>query len=127
MHLAFVRTRSQSGLSALPVTVEIHLSNGLPAFQVVGLSDVASREIRSRVRSAIVSSHLKWPDYNIAVNLDQLLGVDRERLFEIAEHVVTRRQRSLDQFIIGVHHLQASFQETFAGRDHLDNAGITVG
>ena len=69
MHLAFVRTRSQSGLSALPVTVEIHLSNGLPAFQVVGLSDVASREIRSRVRSAIVSSHLKWPDYNIAVNL----------------------------------------------------------
>ena len=69
MHLAFVRTRSQSGLSALPVTVEIHMSSGLPAFQVVGMSDAASREIRSRVRSAIVSSHLKWPDYNIAVNL----------------------------------------------------------
>jgi len=69
MHLAFVRTRSQSGLSALPVTVEIHMSSGLPAFQVVGVSDAASREIRSRVRSAIVSSHLKWPDYNIAVNL----------------------------------------------------------
>jgi magnesium chelatase family protein len=69
MHLAFIETRSQAGISAPPVTVEVHLSAGLPAFQVVGVTDAASREIRSRVRSAIVSSHLKWPDFNITINL----------------------------------------------------------
>ena len=69
MHLAFIGTRSQAGLEAPAVTVEVHLSSGLPSFQVVGLSESASREIRSRVRSAIVSSHLKWPDFNITVNL----------------------------------------------------------
>ena len=69
MHLAFVATRSQAGLSAPPITVEVHLSHGLPAFQVVGLSESSTREIRSRVRSAIISSHLKWPDFNITVNL----------------------------------------------------------
>jgi magnesium chelatase family protein len=51
------------------ITVEVHLSAGLPAFQVVGLGDSRSREIRSRVRAALISSHLKWPDFNITVNL----------------------------------------------------------
>lgn len=69
MHLAFVATRSQAGLVAQPVTVEVHLGNGLPGFQIVGLSETATREVRSRVKSAIASSHLKWPDYNITINL----------------------------------------------------------
>ena len=69
MHLAFIGSRSQAGLQAPAVTVEVHLSSGLPGFHVVGLAESASREIRSRVRSAIVSSHLKWPDFNITVNL----------------------------------------------------------
>ena len=69
MHIAFINTRSQAGLEAPAVTVEVHLTSGLPSFHVVGLSESASREIRSRVRGAIVSSHLKWPDYNITVNL----------------------------------------------------------
>lgn len=69
MHLAFVRTRSQAGLIAPEVTVEVHLGSGLPGFQVVGFSESATRQVRGRVRSAIVSSHLKWPDFNIIVNL----------------------------------------------------------
>lgn len=69
MHLAFVRTRSQAGLTAPDVIVEIHLGSGLPGFQVVGFSESATRQIRGRVRSAILSSHLKWPDFNITVNL----------------------------------------------------------
>ena len=69
MPLAFIATRGQAGLSAPSVTAEIHLTAGLPGFQIVGLSDSAAREIRGRVRSAIVSSHLKWPDYQITVNL----------------------------------------------------------
>jgi len=51
MHLSFISTRGQAGLDAPSVTVEVHLSAGLPAFQVVGLGDSRSREIRSRVRS----------------------------------------------------------------------------
>ena len=50
MHLSFTNTRGQAGLDAPPVTVEVHLSAGLPAFQVVGLGESRSREIRSRVR-----------------------------------------------------------------------------
>ena len=69
MHLAFIRTRGQAGLDAPCVTAEIHLSTGLPGFQVVGLSDTACRAMRGRIRSAIISSHLKWPDYHITVNL----------------------------------------------------------
>ena len=69
MHLSFISTRGQQGLDAPPVTVEVHLSAGLPAFQVVGLGESRSREIRSRVRAALISSHLKWPDFNITVNL----------------------------------------------------------
>ena len=69
MHLSFISTRGQAGLDAPSVTVEVHLSAGLPAFQVVGLGDGRSREIRSRVRAALISSHLKWPDFNITVNL----------------------------------------------------------
>ena len=67
MHLSFISTRGQQGLDAPPVTVEVHLSAGLPAFQVVGLGEGSSREIRSRVRAALISSHLKWPDFNITV------------------------------------------------------------
>ena len=57
MHIAFINTRSQAGLEAPAVTVEVHLTSGLPSFQVVGLSESASREIRSRVRSAIVREY----------------------------------------------------------------------
>ena len=69
MHLAFISTRGQAGLDAPSVTAEIHLSTGLPGFQVVGLSDTDCRAMRGRIRSAIISSHLKWPDYHITVNL----------------------------------------------------------
>ena len=83
MHLAFIETRSQAGISAPPVTVEVHLSAGLPAFQVVGVTDAASREIRSRVRSAIVSSHLKWPDFNITINLAPTEQVKQGARFDL--------------------------------------------
>ena len=54
MHLAFVRSRSQAGLAAPDVTVEVHLGSGLPGFQVVGLSESTTRQIRGRVRIAIL-------------------------------------------------------------------------
>lgn len=83
MHLSFTNTRGQAGLDAPPVTVEVHLSAGLPAFQVVGLGESRSREIRSRVRAALISSHLKWPDFNITVNLTPAERVTPSTRFDL--------------------------------------------
>ncbi len=83
MHLSFISTRGQAGLDAPSVTAEVHLSAGLPAFQVVGLGDSSSREIRSRVRAALISSHLKWPDFNITVNLTPAERVTRDTRFDL--------------------------------------------
>ena len=44
-------------------------SNGLPGFRVVGLPDASCRESRDRVRAAIISSGLRWPQKRVTVNL----------------------------------------------------------
>jgi magnesium chelatase family protein len=51
------------------VTVEVHVSNGLPCFTIVGLPDAACRESRDRVRAAMLSSSLPWPQRRVTVNL----------------------------------------------------------
>ncbi|MCH9691312.1 MAG: YifB family Mg chelatase-like AAA ATPase [Gammaproteobacteria bacterium] len=69
MSLSVTYTRAQLGVSAPLVTVETHLSNGLPAFHIVGLPEAAVRESRDRVRSAIINSHFEFPQRRITVNL----------------------------------------------------------
>lgn len=69
MQTASLLTRASAGLDAPEVTVEVHLSPGLPAFNVVGLPESTVRESRERVRSALLNSHFDWPDYRITVNL----------------------------------------------------------
>lgn len=69
MSLALVHTRALSGLDAPPVTVEVHLANGLPAFNLVGLPDAEVREARERVRAALAVSQFAFPDRRITVNL----------------------------------------------------------
>jgi magnesium chelatase family protein len=49
--------------------VEVHVSNGLPGFTMVGQPDTACREARDRVRSALLSSGLPWPTRKVTVNL----------------------------------------------------------
>ena len=70
MSLSLVQSRALLGLTAAAVTVEVHMSNGLPIFILVGLADVEVKEARERVRSAIQNSGLEFP-YNkrIIVNL----------------------------------------------------------
>ena len=67
--LAAVRSATLVGVDGQPVTVEVHVSSGLPAYQVVGLPDAAVRESRERVRAAVLSSDLEWPQQRITVNL----------------------------------------------------------
>lgn len=69
MSLAIVHTRAQIGVDAPPVSVEVHLSNGLPAFTIVGMPETAVRESKDRVRSAIINSHFEFPQRRITVNL----------------------------------------------------------
>ena len=67
--LAAVRSATLLGVEGRPVTVEVHVSTGLPGFQIVGLPDEACRESRDRVRAAVLSSGLPWPSCRITVNL----------------------------------------------------------
>jgi magnesium chelatase family protein len=69
MNLAFTKTRSTVGLLAKPVSVEVHLSNGLPGFTMVGLAETAVKESKDRVRSAIINSQFEFPCRRITVNL----------------------------------------------------------
>jgi len=69
MSLAVLRSRALSGIDAPPVSVEIHLANGLPAFNIVGLADTEVRESRERVRAALLNSDFEFPNRRITVNL----------------------------------------------------------
>lgn len=67
--IATIASATLLGIEGRPVFVEVHVSNGLPAFNVVGLPDAACRESRDRVRAALLSSDLPWPLKRVTVNL----------------------------------------------------------
>jgi len=69
MSLAIVYTRAKLGVNAPLVTVEVHLSAGLPSLSIVGLPEAAVKESKDRVRSAILNSYLEFPARRITVNL----------------------------------------------------------
>ncbi|MBD3780980.1 MAG: YifB family Mg chelatase-like AAA ATPase [Micrococcales bacterium] len=65
------RTRAVAlvGLRGHVVDVEAHLASALPAFALVGLPDTSLTEARDRVRAAVGSTGLTWPNRRITVNL----------------------------------------------------------
>jgi len=67
--LAMVRSATLVGVQGQPISVEVHVSTGLPSFTIVGLPDASVRESRDRVRAAILSSGLHWPQRRVTVNL----------------------------------------------------------
>lgn len=69
MSLSIVYTRANLGVDAPLVTIEVHLSNGLPAFNLVGLPETTVKESRDRVRSAIINSDFEFPSKRITVNM----------------------------------------------------------
>ncbi|MEM8844048.1 MAG: YifB family Mg chelatase-like AAA ATPase [Pseudomonadota bacterium] len=69
MSLATVYSRAQNGIEAPLVSVEVHLSNGLPRFSIVGLPEAAVKESKDRVRAALLSSNFDFPARRITVNL----------------------------------------------------------
>lgn len=57
------------GIEAVPVQVEVSLTNGLPGMAIVGMPDVAVQEARERVRAAIRASGFSMPQERVVVNL----------------------------------------------------------
>lgn len=58
-----------NGLDGNITEVEVDISNGLPALNIVGLPDTAVKESKERVRSAIKNSGLEFPMKRITINL----------------------------------------------------------
>jgi magnesium chelatase family protein len=67
--IATVPSATLLGVRGRAVSVEVHVSNGLPGFTIVGLPDASCREARDRVRAALLSSGLRWPLRRVTVNL----------------------------------------------------------
>lgn len=69
MSIATVHSRAMTGVKAQSVTVEVHLSNGLPSLSIVGMAETAVKESKDRVRSAILNSQFNFPQQRITINL----------------------------------------------------------
>jgi len=69
MSLAILHCRAQYGTAAPPVTIEVFLSGGLPAFTIVGMAETAVRESKDRVRGALMSSGFEFPQQRITISL----------------------------------------------------------
>lgn len=69
MSLAVLHSRALSGMEAAQVIVEVHLANGLPQFNIVGLPEAEVKESKDRVRAALQNCQFDFPARRITVNL----------------------------------------------------------
>jgi magnesium chelatase family protein len=69
VRLAQTLSRGQAGLDAYLVTVEVHITGGLPGFAVTGLPAAAVRESKDRVRAALATGGHEVPASRITVHL----------------------------------------------------------
>ncbi len=67
--LAVVFSRAQTGIEAPEVSVEVHLSSGLPSLSIVGLPETAVKESKDHVRAALLNSYFDFPSQRLTINL----------------------------------------------------------
>ena len=72
-----MRSASLLGIHGEPVEIEVHVGVGLPGFTIVGQPDESCRESRDRVRAALLSSNLPWPNRRVTINLSMRSSVKR--------------------------------------------------
>jgi len=77
MAFALARSASLLGIHGEPVDIEVHVGAGLPGFTIVGQPDESCRESRDRVRAALLSSALPWPNRRVTINLSMRSTVKR--------------------------------------------------
>jgi len=68
MTLATIKSRNAE-LEATEVFIEVHLANGLPCINMVGLAETAVKESKDRVRGAISNCEFEFPIRRITINL----------------------------------------------------------
>lgn len=66
---AHILSAALLGIDAAPIEIESDVSNGLPAFIIVGLPDAAVQEARDRVKTALKNSGFSFPRTRLTVNL----------------------------------------------------------
>lgn len=64
-----VQSATIRGVKAVPVSVEVVVSNGMPGFSIVGMADAAIQESRERVRAALRAGGFSMPNEKVVVNL----------------------------------------------------------
>ena len=95
-----VSSVSLTGIIGSTVAVEVDIANGLPAFTIVGLPDLAIQESRERIRSAIRNSHFAFPSTRITVNLAPAL-VRKHGSFDLPIAVgILHREHGFDEEIL---------------------------
>jgi magnesium chelatase family protein len=72
MSLSTIYSRARVGVSSPFVTVETHISNGLPSLNIVGLPKAGFGESKDRFRSSIINSHFEFPTRRVTINLAPL-------------------------------------------------------
>lgn len=83
MSFAVVYSRGIRGLEAPLVSIEAHISSGLPAVAIVGLGDAVVKDSRERVRSALLNAGADYPNRRITLNVTPA-GLDRHsRRFDL--------------------------------------------
>lgn len=69
MTLARTTSINLTGLRGEPIEIEVDVSNGLPAYSLLGLPDATLSESRDRIRAAILNSGRSWPNRKVTVSL----------------------------------------------------------
>ena len=139
------------GIDGYVVTVETHISGGMPAFEIVGLPDNAVKEAKERVRSAIKNNNLSYPTSRITVNLAPsdvkktgavydlpvLLGILSAKgdIDKISEKYAFAAQLSLDGTLRGVPGIlpmaikakEEGFTHFFVAADNANEAAVVDG
>lgn len=84
--MAYARVKAVGlvGYEGHPVTVEAHVSGGLPGLVITGLPDASVHEARDRVRAAVVNSGEHWPQRKVTVNLLPADLPKRGSVFDLA-------------------------------------------
>jgi magnesium chelatase family protein len=67
--LATIPSATLLGVDGFPVAVEVHCVVGIPAFTIIGLPDASCREARERVKAALTSAGISFPQKRLTVNL----------------------------------------------------------
>lgn len=67
--VSIIKTIALQGLEGVLVKIEVDISNGLPAWEIIGLPDASVKESKERVRTAIKNSGIQLLSRKYVINL----------------------------------------------------------